>query len=76
MQPPMGTGFEPTFEMELFKGNPVSGSLNAAWLQGLDLDQRSVNAPLVLNGHKFVQLTMDGVTYSRIDYQCSLTKYE
>jgi len=72
-----GEDFEhtvPTFELNLFQGNPEEGNISITFARGLELDRRNPGDPLTLSGIKFLNGTYNGTRFSRVDYSCSLTK--
>jgi hypothetical protein len=65
---------EPTFNVQFFKGNNVQGLVYFSNLRGLSLETRPVGVPLRLSSTKFVTIKRQGVTYSRIDFECNLLR--
>lgn len=75
MARPFGSpAMEATLEVSLYKGNPMTGSINSARIQGLDLSHRPVNAPLAVYGTNFVEFDYNQMHISRIDYNCAITR--
>ena len=75
-QPEEAGQLEPTFSMMLYKGNPVSGKVNATAVQGLDLNRRAAHQPIHFYGNSFVSFNYKDKKITRIDYTCSIDKVE
>jgi hypothetical protein len=62
----------PELSMEIFKGDPVRASIYRANLEGIDW--KNFNYPLGIQGYQFNDFEHEKVKYSRLDYNCRITK--
>jgi hypothetical protein len=76
-QPFSSDSLEPTLLINLFRGNPVQGSLSGTSVQGLDLTaHRLVGDKLSAGSLVFAAGRASGIDFSRIDYRCWLERIQ
>jgi hypothetical protein len=70
-------GMQPRLVASLVKGgNPVTGQINYSSVGGIDLDSRPMGVPLSVTSMAFVSAQYQGRNVSRIDFSCSVTKFQ
>lgn len=66
----------PVLNFQLYRENVIFGSLNQVKLSGINYKNLKLNEPLKLNATEFITAKVEGNTYNRLDYECSLTRVE